>query len=143
MPTKSSHQEEFDLENCRYPLRLAFTDNAGFPRIASLWYKFDKGNFYCVTHKQSWIVSQLQARANVGYEIASNEPPYKGVRGIGTVKIYPLGNDPLLEQLLCRYTGNTDSDVARFLLNRRADEWVIELTPLKQTSWDYSERMSA
>ena len=132
----------FDLETTRKPLRLAFTDGDGFPRIVSLWFEYTNGEFFCATHETAWVVDQLQARPKVGYEVASNTAPYYGVRGTATVEIYPMADDPLLARLLTRYVGNTTSDFARRLLDRSESELIIRIKPLKQTSWDYRERMS-
>lgn len=132
----------FDLTTTRKPLRLAFTDGDGFPRIVSLWFEHTGGEFFCATHQSAWVVEQLQARSKVGYEVASNTAPYYGIRGTATVEIYPMADDPLLARLLTRYVGNTSSDFARRLLDRSESELIIRIKPLKQTSWDYRERMS-
>lgn len=137
----TSDNEALDLDNSRIPLRLAFNDDEGFPRIVSLWYQYCDGDFLCATHEDSWIVKQIERRPEVGFEIAANEPPYFGIRGTGTVSVYPMDGGPLLDDLLGRYLGNCDSSFARFLLSRKDAELVLRITPIKQTSWDYSKRM--
>lgn len=131
----------FDLDNCRIPLRLAFVDGHEFPRIVSLWFQYTKEGFLCATHKDSWIVEQLKRRSKVGFEIASNTPPYQGIRGTGTVDIFPLKEEPLLEDLVSRYLGDNKSEFAQFLLKRKKDELVLRINPIKMSSWDYSNRM--
>lgn len=126
----------------RYPLRLAVVDETGFPRIVSLWFQYVDGELYCATHKDAWVVKQLMRSGNIGFEIASNEPPYHGVRGTGVASIYPMGDQPLLEQLVERYLGNTESDFARWLLARQASEFIIQIKPIKESFWDYSDRMA-
>ena len=135
-------QASFDLETTRKPLRLAFTDGDGFPRIVSLWFQYVDGAYFCATHESAWVIEQLRARPNVGFEISSNSAPYYGVRGTATAEIYPMADDPLLENLLKRYLGTTSSDFARRLLSRSDSELIIRIQPLKQTSWDYRTRMS-
>lgn len=131
----------FDLENCRIPLRLAFIDGNEFPRIVSLWFQYANDCFLCATHKDSWIAKQLKQHEKVGFEIASNAPPYQGVRGTGTVDIFPLNEAPLLEELVSRYLGDNESDFAQFLLKRKEDELVLRINPTKLSSWDYSDKM--
>ncbi|MFT5691236.1 MAG: hypothetical protein ACI92E_000562 [Oceanicoccus sp.] len=131
----------FDLANCRIPLRLAFVDSNEFPRIVSLWFQYTNDVFLCATHKDSWIVKQLKRSSKVGFEIASNSPPYQGVRGTGTVDIFPLSEGPLLEELVSRYLGDGESEFAHFLLKRKKDELVLQINPTKLSSWDYSNRM--
>lgn len=135
-------QPGFNLEKTRKPLRLAFTDGDGFPRIVSLWFQYVDGDYFCATHESAWVIEQLRARPKVGYEVASNTAPYHGVRGTATVDIYPMADDPLLESLLKRYLGSTTSDFARRLLGRSESELIIRIKPLKQTSWDYRTRMT-
>ncbi len=131
----------FDLENCRIPIRLAFIDGSGFPRIVSLWFNYMEGDFLCVTHKRSWIVGQIERSPKIGFEISSNSPPYRGIRGTGSVDIYPLNDDPLLEKMIARYLGEKDSEFGRFLLNRRHNELILRIKPVKQSSWNYKDRM--
>ena len=129
-----------DLEQCCYPIRVAVQGLDGFPRIVSLWFKYQHGRFYCVTHQSAWILRQLKVNTRVGFEIATNFPPYKGVRGVGHVELKPLQDD-LLEQLINQYLENTDSDLAQWLLSRKHNEVVIRISPDHLSSWDYSDRM--
>lgn len=130
-----------DLENIRTPLRLAFTDDDDFPRIVSLWFLYIDGVFLCATQESAWVVRHLKARPRVGYEISSNTVPYFGVRGTATVEIFPMGEDPLLERLIKRYLGATDTDFARRLLKNSDSELIFRIKPLKQSSWNYRQRM--
>lgn len=139
--TNRLNRTMFELESARHPIRLAFTDGDDFPRIVSLWFQYRNGEFYCATHESAWVIEQLRARPKVGFEIASNTAPYYGVRGTATVEIYPMDNDLLLQQLLQHYLGSTDTDFARRLLSRSKSELVIRIKPLKQSSWDYRNRM--
>ena len=135
-------QPSFDLEKTRKPLRLAFNDEDGFPRIVSLWFEYREGEFFCATHESAWVIEQLRARPKVGYEVASNTAPYYGIRGIAAVDVYPMADDPLLANLLKHYLGSTTSDFAQRLLGRSESELIIRIKPIKQTSWDYRTRMS-
>ena len=52
-----------------------------------------------------------------------------------------FGGD-VLDEVLSRYLGGTDSDLARWLLSRRDEEVLISITPGRLFSWDYRERMA-
>ena len=81
------------------------------------------------------------ADPRVGFEIASNEPPYKGVRGKGNAKLTQENVSNTLHEVIVRFLGSTNSNLARWLLGRAEEEYVIKITPNWITSWDYSERM--
>jgi hypothetical protein len=134
-------EDEFDSERWRIPLRLACLDKDGCPRIVSLWYQYRAGSYFCATHKNAWIVNQLTNNPNIGFEIASNEPPYYGIRGSGRASLYPMDNASLLEDLLLRYVGTLDSELAAFLLARKDSELVIKIDPIKESRWNYKKRM--
>lgn len=131
-----------DLYSADGPIRLAVVAADGFPHIVSLWFKYKEGQFYCATHKSAWIVRQLRLNNQVGFEISTNKPPYKGIRGSAVITLKPMADD-LLEQLITAYLNNTDSSLASWLTSRKKDEIVIQVSPKNVTSWDYSERMEA
>jgi hypothetical protein len=130
-----------DINESRIPLRLAYEDEEGFPRIVSLWFEYCDGDYLCATHADSWIVKHLKARPKIGFEIATNEPPYIGVRGTGSVAVYPMADQPLLDDLLARYQVKADSEFGKFLLRRKDTEMVIRITPIKKSNWNYTKRM--
>lgn len=129
------------LQASRYPLRLACSGVDGYPRVLSLWYLYRDGEFCCVTHRSAKLIDYLRAAPQVGFEVAPNEPPYCGVRGTGDARIYPLGDDPVFDQLIENYLGNADSSLARWLLSRRRDEMRVQIAPRTLSSWDYRKRM--
>lgn len=131
-----------DLETARLPIRLALVDADGAPRIVSLWFRWQDGRFFCATHQSAWIVTQLRRNPRVGFEVSSNEPPYRGIRGTGRVRLRPMGNDPLLKELTGHYLGDSNASLTNWLLSRQQQEVVLEITPQKASCWDYSKRMS-
>ncbi len=84
----------------------------------------------------------LRRNPRVGFEVAPNEPPYHGVRGQGDAALRPLADSPLLDQLIHKYLEGTQSRVAQWLLSRRDEELIIEISPTAVFSWDYRERMA-
>jgi hypothetical protein len=131
------------LATSTIPLRIA-TTTGSYPTLCSVWYMFDErqGDLLCVSHENSQLVADLMANQKCSFEIAPNEPPYCGVRGKAMVT---LSKDYALETLttlIPRYLGNAESRLAKWLIGRSAEEYVIRLRPVQMTSWDYSERMS-
>ena len=129
------------LATSTVPLRLASTGEDGFPRVISVWYRFVEGRLVCVAHSNSLLVRLLQKSPKVGFEIAPNEPPYCGVRGQGLATVGADEGNAVLNSLLERYLGGTDSGLAKWLLSRGDDERLVVIEPVKLFSWDYSERM--
>jgi hypothetical protein len=88
------------------------------------------------------LITLLKNNNQVGFEISPNEPPYFGVRGQGTAQLQPLGESPILDDLLEKYVGDTDSSFAQWLISRKAEELIISVRPHRLYTWDYRERMS-
>lgn len=122
-------------------MRLAANTSSGFPVLLSLWFLSDGEELLAAVHRDSRIVTRLRADSRCAFEIAPNEPPYFGVRGQGIASLEPSGAPELLERLLHRYLGGTESKLGRFLLGRAEEELVVRLTPSWVGSWDYRERM--
>jgi hypothetical protein len=64
------------------------------------------------------------------------------LRGNASAGLEQEGAKELLERLLLRYLGSTDSNLGRFLLGRADEELVVRLHPHRIDSWDYTARMS-
>ena len=122
-------------------MRLAANTPSGFPVVLSLWFLPEQDELLAAVHENARIAKRLRKDPRCAFEIAPNEPPYRGVRGQATAKLEARGAKALLERLLDRYLGSTDSDLGRFLLGRADEELVIRLRPSRLSSWDYSERM--
>ena len=124
------------------PIRLAVIQDK-HPLICSVWFSVDAETLVmsCVSHGKSQLVKSLMADPRVGFEVALNEPPYKGVRGKGTARLTQENVSNTLHEVIVRFLGSTDSYLARWLLGRAEQEYVIKITPNWITAWDYSERM--
>lgn len=130
------------LQESRIPLRLSAVDRDGFPVICSLWFLYKDGALYCVSHRKSKIIQVLQERPQCGFEVAVNDIPYRGVRGKATASLSSDSDGSLLSRLLDRYLGDSNPQLANWLLSRKADEIAICLQPKTLSSWDFSGRMS-
>ena len=124
------------------PIRLAVIQDK-HPLICSVWFSVDAETLVmsCVSHGRSQLVKSLMADPRGGFEVALNEHHYKGVRGKGNVKLTQENVSNTLHEVIVRFLGSTDSYLARWLLGRAEEEYVINITPSWITSWDYSERM--
>lgn len=135
-----SEIEQF-LADAKTPMRLAFNDLDGFPAVCSLWFFFDQGIFWAASHKNSHVVKMLKQSEKVSVEIATNEYPYKGVRGKANVDLSLDGADAVLNRLIDRYLVDGNNKLADWLLSRAADEYVMKITPRLLNAWDFSSRM--
>ncbi len=124
------------------PVRLAVIDD-GVPLVVSIWYQWDaaSGTLLCVSHQNARVVRLLEASSACGFEIARDDPPYKGVRGQGEVTLERASAGVVLGSLIRRYLGDTDSSLAQWLLGRIDEEVVLRIRPSWITSWDFSARM--
>ena len=130
------------LSGAVIPIRLA-VPQGDYPLLCSIWFVYDEdaGLLKCASHESSLLVQALRDHPRCSFEIAPNDPPYKGVRGRGEVSLSKQNAEPVLNQLISRYLGTTDSPLADWLLGRAEEEYVLEITPVWLTGWDYSRRM--
>ncbi|MEM9729901.1 MAG: pyridoxamine 5'-phosphate oxidase family protein [Myxococcota bacterium] len=129
------------LTSTTIPLRLAANTPSGFPVVLSLWFVAEGDQLLGAVHESSRIAKRLEADPRCAFEVAPDDPPYRGVRGRARATLEPDGAGVLLERLLERYLGSTDSNLGRFLLSRASEERVVRVSPLGFSSWDYTERM--
>lgn len=132
------------LSECRVPIRVAcHTPDDGLWML-SLWYGFDPDaeRLVCATAADADVVRYLRADDRVAFEVSTNDPPYRGVRGRGQATITPDDEKEVLRDLLTRYLGGTDSALASRLLSPDRDEVTIRIDPERWYSWDFSDRMA-
>ena len=81
---------------------------------------------------------------NVYFCIDDPNPPYKGARGKGTVKIHEdvNFNIPIAEKITVKYLGNLEHPMAKALLDlqKKGQSVVIEISPKYYSTWDYSKQ---
>ncbi|MFK8214155.1 pyridoxamine 5'-phosphate oxidase family protein [Haloferax volcanii] len=125
------------------PVRLSCHTPADDLWMLSLWYEWDPEatELRCATSADADVVRFLRARDDVAFEISTNDPPYRGVRGRGTATVEPDAEKAVLRRLITRYLGDTDSELAERLLSPDRDEVVIRIRPARVHTWDYAARM--
>jgi nitroimidazol reductase NimA-like FMN-containing flavoprotein (pyridoxamine 5'-phosphate oxidase superfamily) len=135
--------EEIDkfIPDSKIPIRIAFIKSTDLPAVISLWYVCKDGKIYCATQKTAKIVSYLQKKSVCGFEIAADKPPYKGIRGEGTVQILNETGAYVLDLLIDKYLGEKESTLSKFLRNNSKTEVAIEITPENIFHYEYSKRM--
>ncbi|USZ67983.1 pyridoxamine 5'-phosphate oxidase family protein [Halorussus salilacus] len=123
------------------PIRLACHRPDESLWMVALWYRYRDGTFECATWAKADLVGYLRNDSQVAFEVSANHPPYRGVRGNGSASLSEDEGKEVLRSLIERYLGDTDSELARWLLSPEREEVRIRVHPQRAYSWDYSERM--
>ena len=129
------------LDTIILPCRLASIDQNSFPQVTSMWFLHNKKCIYLSARSKSLICARIKRNDKVGFEIAGENPPYSGVRGRGRATLIEAVSEPVLEKLIKKYLGTTNSSLAKWLLSHPQSESTIKIVPEWMTSWDYSNRM--
>ena len=130
------------LEDAVVPIRLACSTGQGLWML-SLWFDYDGGRLRCATAADADVVSFLRRDPETAFEVSTNEPPYRGVRGAGRARVEPDEDKAVLETLYDRYLDDPDREapLADVLFAPDREEARIVIEPRRLHSWDYSERM--
>jgi hypothetical protein len=136
----SSDQVRVYLDQAVIPLRLAVQNRRG-PLVLSLWFTHIDGLLWCATNNRARLIEYLGSDPRCGFEIAADQPPYRGVRGQGTATLHPTKGEAILRRLLNRYGVVQESRLARDLLSRSDQEIAVAIEPAAMTSWDFTARM--
>jgi hypothetical protein len=125
------------------PVRIGCRRPSGDLWMLSLWFEYDADaeTLHCATSADADVVRFLRADAGVAFEVSTNHPPYRGVRGAGVATVTPDEEKDRLRSLLDRYLGGTDSALAGRLLSPEREEVEITIRPASVYSWDFSDRM--
>ena len=121
------------------PVRLATVGRRG-PLVQSVWFEYADASLWCATQADSVLARRLRRDPHVGWEVAADAPPYRGVRGTGTAALVEDA-EPVLRRLIGRY-GQGGTSLADWLLARTESELAIRIGDLRITSWDYADRMT-
>ncbi len=101
-----------------------------------------KGAIFIETSKDSKKINNLKKNDKIYFCVDDGNPPYKGIRGKGSVRILtnPDTNLPIVEKIMLKYLGSTDHPMAKVLLEnvRNGNSVVLEIMPKYYSTWDYS-----
>jgi len=132
------------LGNNKLNIHIGTIDNKGDPNIHPTWFYFDatNNNFYIETSKNSKKKENLSTRNIIYYCVDDPNPPYKGVRGKGKVKIHENidHNLPIAEKIMVKYLGSLAHPLATSLMSnvKDGDSVILEITPNYYSTWDYT-----
>lgn len=129
------------LHEAVIPLRLSCLTPSGWPLVLSLWFLPENSRFYCATPHKARVVRYLRQNNRCAFEVAGDQPPYKGVRGQATATLDSQLGPEILTRLLYRYLGGIGSPLAQQLLARQEQEVAIILEPTNLFTWDFTARM--
>jgi hypothetical protein len=129
------------LEERHLPIRIATRRTDGSLWPVAVWYRYRDGVFECATQARADLTKIVRNDPGVGFDVSTNDVPYRGIRGCGTATVVDDGAHAVLEELVKRYLGGLDSTLARRLLSDDRSEVLIRIEPTEIYSWDYSERM--
>lgn len=138
--TDSKKIEEL-VNDTKIPIRIACITSLGHPIVMSLWYTMIDGKIYCATQKKAKIIAHIKNNPAIGFEIAADNPPYRGMRGHGKAKVIEHIGKDILDILIEKYLGNKISTLSEFLRNNSENEVAIEISPEQLFTYDYSKRM--
>ena len=129
------------LRDAVIPMRLA-TRGEKWPLVQSLWFLFEGSALWFCTQQDSVVARRLESNPRCAFEVAGDNPPYRGVRGRGVASLDTELAAGLLERLLSHYQVDPESSLASWLQSRLDNEVAIRIDNLVLSSWDYSSRMS-
>lgn len=132
--------EEF-LTEAVIPVRLATNGSSG-PLVQSLWFVPRGKSLWCCTQRTSVLTRRLERDNRVGFEVAADDPPYRGVRGTGVANLLETNVEETLRALISRYQGSKRTNLSEWLLSRIDNEVAIRIEPRTMSSWDYTPRMT-
>ncbi len=130
------------LKEIQIPLRLSCVSASGWPVVLSLWYLYEDGSLFCATPQATRVVAYLEGESRCAFEVASDLPPYCGVRSRAVASIEEDRGGEILERLLVRYLGGINNKLALQLLSRKQPEVAIRLKPQSYHTWNFSDRMT-
>lgn len=127
-------------------VHLGTVDESGHANIHPAWYYYDtsKEKLYVETGKNSKKMENLSRNDTIYFCIDDPSPPYKGVRGKGSVKVHEDVNYNVLiaQKIHLRYLGNLEHPIAYELIDaiKRGQSVVLEISPKYFSTWDYSKQ---
>jgi general stress protein 26 len=127
-------------------LHLGTVDEKGHANIHPVGYYYNPSNnkFHILTGKESKKVHNLKQNDMIYFCVDDPSPPYKGVRGKGTVIVSEdlEFNISIMEKVIPRYGGKLEDPTSQALLEelKKGEAVVLEIDPKYYSTWDYSKQ---
>ena len=127
-------------------LHLGTVDEAGHANVHPVGYYYNhlENKFYILTAKESKKTHNLNRNETVYFCIDDPNPPYKGVRGKGSVEVHRDVNFNVLiaQKIHLRYLGNLEDPISLELMDaiKKGQSVVLEISPKYYSTWDYSKQ---
>ena len=131
------------LDESVTPIRIACNCADGYPIICSVWFVHHEGFLWAASHKNSHLVTTLKTNPKIGFEVATNDYPYHGVRGKADVELIRSEGESVLVKVLEKYLQGGNQNLTNWLMSRKHDEYAIKISPRSINAWDFSERMES
>lgn len=119
-------------------LHLATMDSRGTPHLVPVWYKYVGKKFYVGTNTKTEKARNIMKNKKVCFCIdVGIWSPIDGVMGTGKARIIKQQDEVkrIASKILLRYFKTLKEKSAKELLNNT--DCIIEITPIKVTSWHY------
>ncbi len=119
-------------------LHLATIDGKGTPHLVPVWYKYIGKKFYIGTNTKTSKAKNITQNNKICFCIdAGVWSPIDGVMGTGKARLIKDGDKvkKIASEILLRYFKTLKEKSAKQLLDQT--DCIIEITPLKVTSWHY------
>lgn len=122
-------------------LRIASIDQDGTPHLVPVWYIYENDMLYFATSDTSRKAKNIKKNGKVAFciDVGVGYSDLKAVVGKGDAKV--VTDKKLVEEkgkkILIKYLGDLNHPVAKELA--KMDNCVVQITPMKSRSWDYSK----
>ncbi len=133
------------LSESKLNAHLGTVDEKQEPNVHPTWFYYDDLNnkIYVETSAKSKKSSNINKNNTIYFCIDEPNPPYKGVRGKGSVKIHKEidFNVPIAEKIMLKYLGDLENPMAKSLLTfvKNGESVVLEINPEYYSTWDYNK----
>jgi hypothetical protein len=127
-------------------VHLGTVDENSHANIHPAWYYYDdsKEKIYVETGRHSKKMENLSRNETIYFCIDDPSPPYKGVRGKGSVEVHRDVNFNVLiaQKIHLRYLGNLEHPIAHELEDaiKEGQSVILEISPKYYSTWDYSKQ---
>ncbi|MGH9979028.1 MAG: pyridoxamine 5'-phosphate oxidase family protein [Nitrososphaeraceae archaeon] len=144
-PLTEEDTKSFLAKNKHLFMHIGTLDEKGEPNVIPTAYYFDENEnkIYIQTHKASKKVENLTRKNIISFCVDDPNPPYKGVRGKGKVKMDEdiSQNLSIAKKLLIKSLGSLDHPMAKWILNEteKGKRITLEITPSYYSTWDYGK----